>query len=69
MEANIIQDAIEIAKRAKRELLLSVKNGTHKQFQFNSQKERVECKCGHSAIWFQTGYLCGTITAYPCKYN
>lgn len=50
-------------------LLAEVKAGTHKQFIFNSEKERVECRCGHVAIWWETGYLCGTITAYPCKFN
>ncbi len=70
MEASIsVQEAIEIARKAKQEYLLSVKEGKHPQFQFNSQKERVECKCGHAAVWWQTGFICGTITAYPCKYN
>lgn len=48
-------------------LLEAIKNDAHPQFLLN--KDRVECKCGHVAIWFRTGYLCGTITAYPCKYN
>lgn len=48
-------------------LLETIKNGTHPQFLLNEDK--VECKCGHVAIWVRTGYLCGTITAYPCKYN
>ena len=48
-------------------LLETIKKGTHPQFLLN--KDIVECKCGHVAIWFRTGYLCGTITAYPCKYN
>lgn len=54
---------------AQNRLLAEVKAGTHKQFIFNSEKERVECRCGHVAIWWKTGYLCGTITAYPCKFN
>lgn len=29
---------------------------------------KVKCKCGYNAIWWRTGYICGTITAYPCKY-
>lgn len=51
------------------ELLKQIKDGNHKQFILNNQKENVECRCGYNAIWYRTGYLCGTITAYPCKYN
>lgn len=29
----------------------------------------VRCKCGHQAVFWKTGYICGTTTAYPCKYN
>lgn len=45
-----------------------IKNGTHKQFELIDGV--VKCKCGyrHPAIWWKTGYICGTITAYPCKY-
>ena len=50
-------------------LQTEIKSGLHKQFVLNSGKNRVECRCGHVAIFFRTGYLCGTITAYPCKYN
>jgi hypothetical protein len=53
---------------ATKAMLAEVKAGTHKQFIFNDKKERVECRCGHAAVWWKTGYLCGTITAYPCKY-
>lgn len=42
--------------------------GTHRQFIFNEEKEKVECRCGHAAVWWRTGYVCGTITAYPCKF-
>ena len=50
-------------------MLAEVKDGTHKQFQLNREKQRVECKCGQVAIWWKTGYLCSTITAYPCRFN
>ncbi len=50
-------------------LLAEVKAGTHLQFVLNTDKNRVECRCGHVAIWWKTGYLCGTITAYPCRFN
>lgn len=51
------------------ELRQSILDGTDKQFVFNNDKEQVECRCGRKAIFWSTGYLCGTITAYPCKYN
>lgn len=50
-----------------KELLESIKNNTHKQFEL--KEGQVKCKCRHTAIWWKTGYICGTITAYPCKYN
>lgn len=46
-----------------------IKKGNHKQFIYNSEKSKVECRCGYNAIWWSSGYICGTITAYPCKYN
>ena len=55
--------------RDKNEYLKSVKNGTHKQFLYIEKKEKVICKCGNNAVWFRNAFLCGTITAYPCKYN
>ncbi len=48
---------------------VEVKAGTHKQFVLNTDKNRVECRCGHVAILWKTGYLCGTIMAYPCRFN
>lgn len=51
------------------ELAEEIKSGKHKQFVFDTEVELVYCRCGHRAIWWKTGYLCGTITAYPCKYN
>ena len=51
------------------ELHKSIANGTDKQFVYNRDKDRVECRCGHAAVFWRSGYLCGTITAYPCKYN
>jgi len=59
----------ELALQQKNEMLKSIKEGTHTQFRLNKEKDNVECKCGQVAIWWRTGYLCPTITAYPCKYN
>jgi hypothetical protein len=53
---------------SKNELLLSVKNGTHPQFFLDNKESQVKCKCGCKAVWWKTGYLCGSITAYPCKF-
>lgn len=50
-------------------MLAEVKSGTHKQFVLNSEKEQVESRCGEKAIWLKTGYVCITITAYPCRFN
>lgn len=52
-----------------KEIAKEIREGTHKQFILNVDKERVECKCGHVAVFLKTDFLCGTITAYPCKYN
>jgi hypothetical protein len=54
---------------SKTEYLTAIKNGTHEQFVYDAEAERVKCKCGHVGIWWRTAFLCGTITAYPCKYN
>ena len=58
-----------IKMKDKNEYLKSIKNGTDKQFLYNEEKEKVECKCGHNAVWLGAAFLCGTITARPCKYN
>jgi len=39
-----LEQAIELVKQARKELVLSVKNGTHKQFFFNQKTERVVVK-------------------------
>jgi len=46
-----------------------IKEGSHKQFVFDKECETVLCRCSHVAVWWNRNYLCGTITAYPCKYN
>jgi len=46
-----------------------IKEGIHKQFLFDNEDEIVVCRCGHVAVWWNTNYICGTITAYPCKYS
>jgi len=46
-----------------------IRSGKHKQFVYDTEKERVKCRCGHVAVWWETGFLCGTITAYPCRFN
>lgn len=51
------------------ELAEEIKSGNHKQFVFDEKAQKVKCRCGYSAIFWKTGYICGTITAYPCKYN
>ena len=45
----------------------NIKKGGHPQFILKD--EMIKCRCGHNAVWWKTGYICGTITAYPCKYN
>ena len=51
------------------EYLIGIREGRDKQFVWNEDRERVECKCGHAAVFMRKKFLCGTITAYPCKYN
>lgn len=50
-------------------LLVQIKDGNHPQFVFNANNNQVKCRCGHNAIWFKTDYVCGTITAYGCRYT
>lgn len=48
--------------------LMDVIRGNYPGFRYNAEKQCVECLCGHPAPFLRTGYICGTITAYPCKY-
>jgi hypothetical protein len=50
--------------------LSEIKNGTHKQFYFDKEKQKIMCKCGSHAVWFRNeGYLCSSITVKSnCKY-
>ena len=68
---NFLQSSIDkFESKPKFESLIEeIKAGKNEQFIYNTDSERVQCKCGHNAIWWQRDYLCGTITAYPCKYN
>ena len=60
-------DAIDkLLKEEKNKLFDSIRSGQHKQFELKDGV--VKCKCGYQAIWWNTDYICGTITAYPCKY-
>lgn len=43
-------------------------NGGDQGFVFNPVLQEVFCLCGHPAPWLRTGFVCGTITAYPCEY-
>jgi hypothetical protein len=46
-----------------------IRKGDHPQFVYDFENEKVMCRCGHAAVFHRTSYICGTITAYPCKYN
>lgn len=48
--------------------LSKIRSGQHPQFVWNDVKQRVYCRCGEHAVLFRKGYLCSSITAYPCKY-
>lgn len=50
------------------EVLKSINEGTHPQFTTN-EDGHIICKCGHNAVEFRGGFICGTVTAYPCSYN
>ncbi|MDR1716496.1 MAG: hypothetical protein LBS20_11695 [Prevotella sp.] len=51
------------------ELTEQIKTGEHPQFIYDKEKQKITCRCGLEALWFQNGYLCPTVTAYPCRYN
>ncbi len=51
------------------ELVKQIEEGKHHQFTLDKKKQRVTCRCGEDAVWLRDGYLCPTITAYPCEYN
>lgn len=38
------------------------------EVKYNKEKDRIECLCGHAAVKLRGGWVCGTITAYPCEY-
>ena len=46
-----------------------IKSGNHPQFVYDKDKGKVVCRCGHAAVMLRSSFMCGTITAYPCKYN
>jgi hypothetical protein len=54
---------------AKENIITIIKDGNDPEFVYNQDKERVECRCGHPAVWWGDGFVCGTITAYPCDYS
>lgn len=67
---NVLADRLcEIRSMEEKELVKLISNDKHSQFIYNKEKNRIECRCGHAAVWWKTGYICGTITAYPCEYN
>lgn len=41
---------------------------TDNGFIYNEKTGNIECRCGHVAVKTGNGYVCGTITAYPCEY-
>jgi len=55
-------------EQTRNEYLIGIREGKDKQFVWNKDKERVECKCGHVAVFMRQSFLCGTVTAYPCKH-
>ena len=38
------------------------------QISYDEHLKKYKCKCGHLAVMLNGGYVCGTITAYPCQY-
>lgn len=51
------------------EIINTIKKGNDAQFTYDKKTNTIKCKCGYTAIWIRTGFVCGTITAYPCEYN
>lgn len=52
-----------------RETQQEIKSGKHKKFFLDTNRKQVSCRCGERAVFINGGYICSTITAYPCKYN
>lgn len=61
-----VEQAYDFLEAEKSKLIKSIREGEHEQFYLDGV---VKCKCGKHANWWKTGYVCSSITAYPCKYN
>lgn len=64
-----IEQVHNLLEEHKEKLAKEIRSGLHKQFVFNKEFERVECRCGANAVWWKTGFLCSTFTAYGCKFS
>jgi hypothetical protein len=69
VDSNLTRESDEKATKATVKYVKEIRDGKHKQFIWNKEKEKVTCRCGHAAVFMKNEFVCGTITAYPCKYN
>jgi hypothetical protein len=62
----IMIETFEKEEQLKKEKELELEKS---QFSLDEKEGKMKCKCGSVAVFWKTGYICGSITAYPCEYS
>ena len=62
----IMIETFEKEEQLKKEKELELEKS---QFSLDETEGKMKCKCGSVAVFWKTGYICSSITAYPCEYS
>ena len=62
----IMIETFEKEEQLKKEKELELEKS---QFSLDETEGKMKCKFGSVAVFWKTGYICSSITAYPCEYS